>query len=144
MSTYADRLASFTAWPYASPTPEQLARAGFIHMPTNEHPDNVRCSRCSDDEGNLCDWKPEDDPKLQLHIHHLRCSKLWLVFPLAGRKTPSTSDIGFFDPSLTYDFPELCLFRNVNVFCDRIKRLKFFEDDILDVLPSCLRGEALE
>ena len=56
---------------------------------------------------------------------------------------PSTSDIGFFDPSLQYDFPELCLFQNVKTFCDRIRRLRFCETDILDVLPSCLRGEAL-
>ena len=144
MSTYADRLASFTEWPHASPTAEQMARAGFVHTPTNVHPDNVRCSRCSDSEGNLCDWEPDNDPAIQRHIHHLRCSRLWLVFPLAGRKLPSIKDIGFFDLSLAYDFPDLCLFRNVNVFCDRIKRLRFFEDDILDVLPSCLRGDALK
>ena len=144
MSTYADRLATFTGWPHVSPTAERMARAGFIHRPTSEHPDNVRCSRCSDSEGNLCNWKLDDDPAIQRHIHHLRCSRLWLVLPLAGRKLPSTSDLGFFDPSLAYDFPELCLFQNVKIFCDRIKRLRFDEGDILDVLPSCLRGEALE
>ena len=58
---------------------------------------------------------------------------------------PSTSDIGFFDPSLAYDFPELCLFQNVKVFCDRIRRLRsFFEGDIMDLLPKCLRGDALK
>ena len=142
MSTYADRLASFTAWPHASPTPEQLARAGFIHTPTNEHPDEVSC-KCGEGD-NLCDWQPDNDPVIQRYIHHLRCSRLWLIFPLVGRKQPSASDLGFFDLLLAYDFPDLCLFRNVNVLCDRIKRLKFFEDDILNVLPSCLRGEALE
>ncbi len=56
---------------------------------------------------------------------------------------PSISDIGFFNPSLQHDFPELCLFQNVKIFCNRIRRLKFAETDILDLLPSCLRGEAL-
>ena len=144
MSTYADRLASFTKWPHTSPTAERMARAGFIHTPTNEHPDNMRYSRCSDDKGNLYNWKPDDDPAIQQHIHHLRCSRLWLVFPLTGRQMPSTKDIGFFDPSLAYNFPKLCLFRSVNVFYNHIKRLRFFEDDILDVLPSYLRGDALK
>ena len=96
MSTYEECLASFTAWPHTSPTPKQMARAGFIHMPTSEYPDRVICKTCKD---NLCDWRPEDDPKIELHIHHLRCSPLWLVLATAGRKQPSTSDIGFFDPS---------------------------------------------
>ena len=109
-------------------------------MPTNEYPDRVICKTCKD---NLCDWGPEDDPKLELHIHHYRCSSLWLVLATTERKMPSTKDIGFFDPSLEYDFPELCLFQNVKTFCDRIRRLRFCETDILDVLPSCLRGEAL-
>ena len=141
MSTYADRLASFTTWPHTSPTPKQMARAGFIHMPTSEYPDRVICMTCED---NLYDWKPEDDPKLKLHIHHLRCSPLWLVLATTERKKPSISDIGFFNPSLAYDFPELCLFQNVKTFCDRIRRLRFFETDILDLLPSCLRGDALK
>ena len=142
MSTYADRLASFGNWPHTSPTPKQMARAGFKHMPTNKYPDNMSCS-CGDGNHNLCGWKPDDDPKLQLHIHNYRCSSLWLVLATTERKMPSTKDIGFFDPSLQYDFPELCLFQNVKTFCDRIRRLRFLETDILDVLPSCLRGEAL-
>ena len=98
MSTYADRLASFTTWPHASPTAEQMARAGFKYTPTNEHPDNVDC-RCGNGSG-LYDWKPEDDPKLELHIYHHRCSPLWLVLATADRKKPSAKDIGFFDPLL--------------------------------------------
>ncbi len=140
-SSYADRLASFTAaWPHASPTPQDLARAGLSHRPTKEHPDNVICKECKD---YLCDWKADHDPKIQLHIEHYRCSSLWLVLPTTDRKMPSASDIGFFDPSLQYDFPDLCLFQNVKIFCNRIRRLKFFETDILDLLPKCLRGEAL-
>ena len=142
MSKYAERLASFTEWPHASPTAEEMARAGFKHAPTNQYPDNVSC-RCGDDGHDLCGWKPGDDPKLQLHIDNYRCSRLWMVLATTERKKPSTSDIGFFDPSLQYDFPELCLFQNIKTFCDRIRRLRFFETDILDLLPSCLRGEAL-
>ena len=140
MSTYADRLASFDNWPHTSPSPKDLAKAGFSHTPTDEHPDNVICKTC----GNLiCNWKPDYDPKIQLHIYHHRCSTLWLVLATTERKKLSISDIGFFDPSLAYDFPDLCLFQNVKTFCDRIRRLRFFETDILDVLPSCLRGKAL-
>ena len=144
MSIYADRLASFTAWPHASPTPEQMARAGFKHMPTNKYPDNVSCS-CSDGNHDLCGWKPDDDPKLQLHIYNYRCSRLWMVLATTERKMPSASDhIGFFNPSLQYNFPELSLFQNVDVFCNRLRRLRFFKTDILDLLPKYLRGKALE
>ena len=142
MSTYADRLASFTAWPHASPTPEQMARAGFRYTPTNEYQDNMSYS-CGDGGYDLCGWKLDDDPKLQLHIHNYHYSRLWMVLVITERKMPFMKDIGFFDPSLQYDFPELCLFQNVKTFCDRIRRLRFCETDILDVLPSCLRGEAL-
>ena len=139
-SPYVDRLALFTEWPHTLPTPQDLARAGFSHTPTNEHPDNVVCNSCKD---FLCDWQPEHDPRIQLHIHHYRCSQLWMVLATADRKKPSAKDMGFFDPSLQQDFPELCLFQNVNTFCDRVKRCKFDETDILELLPKCLRGEAL-
>ena len=60
---------------------------------------------------------------------------------------PSPKDIGFFDPSLQHDFPELCLFRNIDIFCDRIERCRseseFLTADIVELLPKCLRGEAL-
>ncbi len=38
-------------------------------------------------------------------------------------------DIRSLDPSLQYDFPELCLFHNAYTFCDHIKRSKFVETE---------------
>ena len=35
---------------------------------------------------------------------------------------PSPKDIGFLDPSLQHDFPELYLFHDAHTFCDHIKR----------------------
>ena len=42
-------------------------------------------------------------------------------------KKPSAKDIPFLDLSLQYDFPELCLFQNVYIFYDRVKRCRFGE-----------------
>ena len=75
MSTYEERLASFTKWPHALPTPEQMARTGFRHTPTNEYPDNVSC-RCGDGGHDLCGQKLDNNPKLQVHIHNYRCSRV--------------------------------------------------------------------
>ena len=65
--------------------------------------------------------------------------------PAAPQASPK--DIGFFDPSLQYDFPELRLFHDANTFCDHTKHCRsesgFLAADILELLPKCLRGEAL-
>ncbi len=176
MSTYADRLASFTTeWPHTSPAPEDLARAGWIFEPEDEYPDNVACEEC---ERCLFNWKPGCNLKV-LYIGHLkscrRYSKLAFVqdpvasppknsqasaqiasLQIAPQKAPQASpipkpslkDIGFLDLSLQHDFPELCLFHNVDIFCDRIERCisesEFLGTDILELLPKCLRGEALK
>ncbi len=141
MPLYSERLASFTEWPHALPRPENLAKAGFSHRPTSEKPDNVICKICKD---CLCDWEPEDDPELELYIHHYRCLCLWLVLETTLRKMPSTENIGFFDLLLQFDFPELCLFQDSYVFCNRIKRCRFTKTNILALLSSCLHGEALK
>ena len=64
---------------------------------------------------------------------------------IAPQKAPQPTNIRFLDPSLQHNFPELCLFHNVDIFCDRIElcKSKFREADILELLPKCLRGEAL-
>ncbi|KAL2058745.1 hypothetical protein ABVK25_000036 [Lepraria finkii] len=188
MSTYEERLASFTDWPnspYISPTPEDLAYAGFSHQPTSKDPDTVICQAC---RTSLYDWEPDDDP---MQEHYLR-SKSCIRFPSKSSPTmmmfaqdvtallqkrsqasllkdqkgssrqasaqgaplqasspkalqPSPKDIGFLDPSLQHDFPELCLFHDSNAFCDHLERCRsgFGDADILALLPKCLRGEAL-
>ena len=64
------------------------------------------------------------------------------------KRKPLPKDIGFLDPSLQHDFPELCLFCDMDIFCDHIERCRsesgFLGADILELLPRCLRGEALK
>ena len=144
MSTYTECLASFASWPHTSPTPEALAEAGFSHMPTASYTDNVVCRICNT---RLFDWEPEDDPEFEHLIHSGSCRRFQKRPPktLIPKPTPIPKDIGFLDPSLQYDFPELCLFHNAHTFCNRIEqcRSEFLEADILQLLPKCLRGEAL-
>ena len=82
--------------------------------------------------------KPSPEPLLKLSTELLLKS---------SPKAPQLSlkDIGFLDPSLQHDFPDLYLFYNSNAFYDYIKRCRsgFGEADILALLPKCLRGEAL-
>ena len=60
----------------------------------------------------------------------------------AQKPTPTPQDIGFFDPSLHQDFPELNLYHDVNVFTDRLRQCQneCRDADILQLLPKCLRG----
>ena len=177
MSTFDERLASFTNWPHTSPNPEDLADAGFSHQPTSKDPDTVICQVY---KTSLYDWEPEDDP---IEEHYSR-SKSCIRFPSKSLTTimmfvqdvtaslqkdsqasspqaspiapqasliapqPSPKDIGFLDPSLQHDFPDLCLFHDAYTFCDRIERCRsesgFLGADILELLPKYLRGEALK
>ena len=169
MSTFEERLASFTdEWPHTVPSPEALADAGFSHQPTSKQPDAVVCQVC---KTCLVDWEPEDDPKEEHHIRSKSCLRhsktlLRLVFvqytstsPPKGSQAsaqkdlqaspqiapqPSPKHIGFLDLSLQHDFPELCLFHDAHAFCNRVEQLGFLEADILELLPKCLRGEALK
>ena len=144
MSEYEERLATFTtAWPHTSPSPKDLARLNLRHRPTSEDPDNVICDICLH---SICDWQPDKDPAIKLRILHLKCLRLWNndFGSTISLEKPLPKTIGFFDPSLKYDLPELCLFQDVYIFCDRIKRCRHVASDILDVLPRCLRGEALK
>ncbi|KAI9830821.1 MAG: hypothetical protein M1819_005346 [Sarea resinae] len=84
MLTFAGRLASFAAaqlpkrrasnaknqktisWPHTSPSPEDLARAGFFYRPTASSADNVACFLC---RKSLDGWEEEDSPVSE-HLHH--------------------------------------------------------------------------
>ncbi|KAI4156129.1 MAG: hypothetical protein LQ340_000500 [Diploschistes diacapsis] len=48
-----------TKWPHKSPSPAQLAQAGFYFKPTSSSPDNVQCFFCRKDVDG---WEAEDDP----------------------------------------------------------------------------------
>ncbi|KZF25196.1 hypothetical protein L228DRAFT_265671 [Xylona heveae TC161] len=106
MMTYAARLDSFTApqpipkrrasntktqktvtWPHSSPSPAELARAGFFYRPTASSPDNVACFLC---HKALDGWESEDDP-LAEHLHHSPdCG--WAIILAVARQTEHNED----------------------------------------------------
>ncbi|OAL36421.1 hypothetical protein AYO20_04317 [Fonsecaea nubica] len=73
-ATYESRLATFEppskrsklGWPHKTPTPEELARAGFYYKPSSASNDNTICYLC---ERQLDGWEPDDDP-IGEHLKH--------------------------------------------------------------------------
>ncbi|KPP70224.1 hypothetical protein Z043_110965 [Scleropages formosus] len=62
MYSYEKRLQTFTEWPFREDcqcTPEQMAKAGFVHCPSENEPDVVCCFFCLKE---LEGWEPEDNP----------------------------------------------------------------------------------
>ncbi|XP_058696045.1 baculoviral IAP repeat-containing protein 5.1-like isoform X1 [Poecile atricapillus] len=62
MYEYERRLKTFTKWPFQENckcTPENMAKAGFIHCPGESEPDVAKCFFCLLE---LADWEPNDDP----------------------------------------------------------------------------------
>ncbi|KAF7588519.1 hypothetical protein BBP40_005546 [Aspergillus hancockii] len=85
METFAARLASFDlvlqpekrrsssakavkpiAWPYHSPSPAELAHAGFYYNPYETNPDNTTCFQC---RRALDGWEEDDNPITE-HLKH--------------------------------------------------------------------------
>lgn len=72
-ATYDARLASYApptkrskaGWPHKSPSPHDLAKAGFYYKASSGK-DNVQCFMC---ERQLDGWEEDDDP-LQEHLKH--------------------------------------------------------------------------
>ncbi|XP_069011440.1 baculoviral IAP repeat-containing protein 5a [Embiotoca jacksoni] len=66
---YENRLKTFDSWPFDEDckcTPENMAKAGFIHTPSDNSPDTAMCFFCLKE---LEGWEPDDDPQ-QEHITH--------------------------------------------------------------------------
>ncbi|KAL2104095.1 hypothetical protein ACEWY4_000963 [Coilia grayii] len=62
MYSYEKRLQTFSDWPFREDcmcTPEQMAKAGFVHCPTENEPDVACCFFCLKE---LEGWEPHDDP----------------------------------------------------------------------------------
>ncbi|KAL9848302.1 baculoviral IAP repeat-containing protein 5.1-like [Geothlypis trichas] len=62
MYEYETRLKTFTKWPFQENckcTPENMAKAGFIHCPSASEPDVAKCFFCLLE---LVGWEPNDDP----------------------------------------------------------------------------------
>ncbi|XP_007886846.2 baculoviral IAP repeat-containing protein 5a [Callorhinchus milii] len=69
-----DRLDTFTNWPFmdgCSCTPENMAAAGFIHIPSENSPDVAQCFFCYKE---LEGWEPEDEPILEHKKHSSQCA----------------------------------------------------------------------
>ncbi|XP_021142352.1 baculoviral IAP repeat-containing protein 5.1 isoform X2 [Columba livia] len=62
MYEYENRLKTFTNWPFTENckcTPENMAKAGFVHCPNANRPDVAKCFFCLIE---LESWEPNDDP----------------------------------------------------------------------------------
>ena len=58
------------------------------------------------------------------------------------KKVFTLKDIGFFDPSLKFNFSKLRLYHNVNIFVNQISCDQYHEVDIVQLFSKCLRGAA--
>ncbi|CAF9925161.1 MAG: hypothetical protein ALECFALPRED_002913 [Alectoria fallacina] len=171
LTSYKERLDTFTfssiPWPHTPPTPQpkDLAAAGFKHTPTKGDPDNVECIEC---KLELSGWESHDNALTEHVKRSPKCrspysSLLQSLKPPTRilrqmsqkekevptpkdiqkeKKVPTPKDIGFFDPSLQYDFPELRLYHDVDIFVDQVPFDQYHEADIVQLLPKCLRGAA--
>jgi hypothetical protein len=111
-ATYAARLASFEisvavptkkrisnakgtksiTWPHKSPSPAELALAGFYYKPTVDAPDNTICHMC---ERQLDGWEEEDDPVAEHLKHSDKCG--WAILMDLTKATHDT--INMEDPT---------------------------------------------
>ncbi|XP_061562322.1 baculoviral IAP repeat-containing protein 5a [Phycodurus eques] len=69
MLFYENRLKTYEGWPFDKDcicTPENMAKAGFIHTPSDNSPDIAMCFFCLKE---LEGWEPDDDPEKE-HITH--------------------------------------------------------------------------
>ncbi|XP_026172172.1 baculoviral IAP repeat-containing protein 5a [Mastacembelus armatus] len=73
MYFYENRLKTFEGWPFNEDcdcTPENMAKAGFIHTPSENSPDIAMCFFCLKE---LEGWEPEDDPEKEHKSHSPSC-----------------------------------------------------------------------
>ncbi|KFP90327.1 Baculoviral IAP repeat-containing protein 5.1, partial [Apaloderma vittatum] len=80
MYEYKNRLKTFTKWPFTENckcTPENMAKAGFIHCPNANQPDVAKCFFCLIE---LECWEPKDDP-WEEHTKRHSCGFLSLTKP---------------------------------------------------------------
>lgn len=78
MYFYENRLQTYSGWPFEEDcicTPENMAKAGFIHTPTENSPDVAQCFFCYKE---LEGWEPEDDPVKEHKSHSPACNFILL------------------------------------------------------------------
>ncbi|XP_064789563.1 baculoviral IAP repeat-containing protein 5a [Oncorhynchus masou masou] len=74
MYFYETRLNTYVGWPFeegCACTPENMAKAGFIHTPTENSPDIAKCFFCLKE---LEGWEPDDDPEKEHKSHSPSCN----------------------------------------------------------------------
>ncbi|XP_028850450.1 baculoviral IAP repeat-containing protein 5b [Denticeps clupeoides] len=79
MYSYEKRLSSFLDWPFREDcqcTPEQMAKAGFVHCPSENEPDVACCFFCLKE---LEGWEPEDNPRVEHEKRSPNCAILRLT-----------------------------------------------------------------
>ncbi|XP_065606690.1 baculoviral IAP repeat-containing protein 5.1-like [Cyrtonyx montezumae] len=80
MYDYENRLKTFSNWPFVKNckcTPENMAKAGFIHCQSLNEPDVAKCFFCLIE---LEGWEPNDDP-WEEHAKRHSCGFLSLTKP---------------------------------------------------------------
>ncbi|CAG04432.1 unnamed protein product, partial [Tetraodon nigroviridis] len=73
MYFYENRLKTFEGWPFEEDclcTPENMAKAGFVHTPSENSPDTAMCFFCLKE---LEGWEPDDEPKKEHKSHSPSC-----------------------------------------------------------------------
>ncbi|XP_077595702.1 baculoviral IAP repeat-containing protein 5a [Stigmatopora nigra] len=73
MFFYENRLKTFEGWPFdedCACTPQNMAKAGFIHAPSDNSPDVAICFSCHKE---LEGWEPDDDPIKEHQSHSSSC-----------------------------------------------------------------------
>ncbi|XP_028843111.1 baculoviral IAP repeat-containing protein 5a [Denticeps clupeoides] len=68
-----NRLQTYSGWPFdedCSCTAENMAKAGFIHTPSDNSPDIAQCFFCYKE---LEGWEPDDDPVKEHKSHSPAC-----------------------------------------------------------------------
>ncbi|XP_061564701.1 baculoviral IAP repeat-containing protein 5a [Cololabis saira] len=73
MYFFENRLKTFEGWPFnedCTCTPENMAKAGFVHTPSDNCPDIAMCFFCLKE---LEGWEPEDDPEKEHKSHSPSC-----------------------------------------------------------------------
>ncbi|XP_036409506.1 baculoviral IAP repeat-containing protein 5.2-like [Megalops cyprinoides] len=78
MYFYENRLKTYSGWPFeegCACTPDNMAKAGFIHTPSENGPDVARCFFCYKE---LEGWEPEDDPVQEHKAHSPSCGFILL------------------------------------------------------------------
>lgn len=66
----APKAAQKAAWPHHSPSPEDMAYAGFVFHPRSGIPDNAKCFSC---QTELDGWEETDVPVFEHLTHSPNC-----------------------------------------------------------------------